>query len=127
MTDVKCRVETCYYWGTGDICKADTIMVDNNTIRRTATEAGNLDVNVGTTIRDRGQTGRTEATDLTAGSTTRGRTRDFEAGDLTTGTFGKVGTEQRTRTSGNRSDVQAKTSHETLCSTFRPKDSAPGH
>lgn len=105
MTDVKCKVESCYYWGTGDICKADTIMVDNNT----------------------GTGGRMEAGDLTVGAAGRGRTRGFEAGDLTTGGFTNVGTEQRTRTPGNRTDVQAKASHETLCSTFRPKDSAPRH
>lgn len=50
MTDVKCKVESCYYWGQGDICRADSIMVDNN--KRSAPlgrmEAGNLDVNENT-------------------------------------------------------------------------------
>lgn len=30
MTEVKCRVESCHYWGSGDICNAETIQVDNN-------------------------------------------------------------------------------------------------
>lgn len=51
MTEVKCKVETCYYWGRGDICKADSIMVDNNTsaVRRgtTGMEIGDLDTRIG--------------------------------------------------------------------------------
>lgn len=30
MTDVKCSVNSCTYWGTGNRCEADTIFVDNN-------------------------------------------------------------------------------------------------
>ena len=27
MTEVKCVVDSCTYWGKGDVCKADSIMV----------------------------------------------------------------------------------------------------
>ena len=33
MTDVKCKVSR-HYWGHGDICQADSIMVDCNNRRR---------------------------------------------------------------------------------------------
>jgi len=125
LTDVKCKVESCYYWGDGNICKADSIMVDNNLGQRAGIGTGNL--GVGTTGTTAGRTGRTEAGDLTVGSENKGRTRDFEAGDLTTGAFRDAQTEGRTKTSANRSDVLAKTSHETLCSTFRPKNTEPKH
>lgn len=28
MTNVKCSVENCYYYGEGNVCTADTIMVE---------------------------------------------------------------------------------------------------
>jgi hypothetical protein len=103
MTDVKCKVESCYYWGKGDVCKADTITVDNNT----------------------GTAGRMEAADLTVGPGTGERARDFEAGDLTTGPFTGPENRQGTRTAGGKTGVLARTSHETLCSTFKPKNAGP--
>lgn len=30
MTNVKCNVRSCHYWGNGNVCTADTITVDNN-------------------------------------------------------------------------------------------------
>lgn len=29
-TAVKCSVDSCYYWGSGNVCQADAIMVKNN-------------------------------------------------------------------------------------------------
>ena len=41
MTQVKCRVEPCFYWKDGDICGADSIMVDYNSQNATTRmEAG---------------------------------------------------------------------------------------
>ncbi len=138
MTDVKCKVQTCYYWGNNDVCKADTIMVDNNTGaagRTTPMETGTLDVNSpsgrgsrsarsesdrgSTDLGGRNRAGRVEAADLTVGSVIRGGTRDFEAGNLTAGNV--------TDTNKTQSQVHASTSHETLCSTFRPKGTEPKH
>jgi len=103
LTEVKCKVESCYYWGTGDVCKADTIVVDNNTMSRTGMEAGNLDV---------GNAGKE-----------RGR-RGFEAGELN---IGATGGRQTTGTNLGKNEILAKTSHETLCSTFRPKGTEAKH
>lgn len=86
MTEVKCRVKSCHYWQSGDICNADSITVDNNPV----------------------------------GLSKGNRTRDFEAGDLTAGTPGDISTGQKTRADTEDKNL-AKTSHETLCSTFRPK------
>lgn len=42
MTEVKCKVKSCHYWGNGDVCEAETIVVDNNHTNSTASriEAG---------------------------------------------------------------------------------------
>ncbi len=29
-TSVKCSVDSCYYWGSGNVCEANEIMVKNN-------------------------------------------------------------------------------------------------
>ncbi|HHW17439.1 MAG TPA: DUF1540 domain-containing protein [Firmicutes bacterium] len=108
MTEVKCKVRSCHYWGSGDVCEADTILVDNNLERKNTTkmEAGNLDI-------DRGTTG---GADRDYGTTKVGGTRaDFEAGDL-------GGT--ATRTAGTDESGLAYTSETTCCRTFRPKGSA---
>lgn len=101
MTDVKCKVKSCYYWNNGDVCQADSITVDNNLIGRASMEAGSLDV----------------TTTKTSG---RGRKADNEVGDLDVGRTTGISSEQGTRT-GTESQNVAKTSHETLCTTFRPK------
>ncbi|MEX0974406.1 MAG: DUF1540 domain-containing protein [Bacillota bacterium] len=104
MTDVKCKVQTCYYWGNNDICKADSILVDNNTVsggRSTPMETGNLEVSADSGRRNKESGGRSAS-------------RDFEVSDLDT----RTGSVTKTQ-----SQVQAHTSHETLCSTFRPKGS----
>jgi hypothetical protein len=31
VANVKCSVDECVYWGTGDVCEADTIEVNRNT------------------------------------------------------------------------------------------------
>jgi hypothetical protein len=43
VTDVKCKVSSCHYWGHGDICGADSIMVDYNRTRSFRMEVGSLD------------------------------------------------------------------------------------
>jgi len=122
VTDVKCKVRSCHYWGSGDVCKADTILVDNNVgeTRGTGMEAGNLDL-------DRGTYGTKRKPDFEAGTldynrddteaarTTYGaRTKTgFEAGDVTAGVY--QGT-----TTGRESQL-ASTSEATCCRTFRPK------
>ncbi|MDI3279923.1 MAG: DUF1540 domain-containing protein [Bacillota bacterium] len=30
MTDVRCSVDSCHYWGEGEVCTADSIWVKNN-------------------------------------------------------------------------------------------------
>jgi hypothetical protein len=30
MTNVRCSVNTCHYWGQGDVCRASDITVKNN-------------------------------------------------------------------------------------------------
>lgn len=112
MTDVKCKVKSCYYWDNGDVCKADTIMVDNNSLARGNVEAGG---------RNRGL----EVGELNIGAGRRDRDRDFEVGDLGGGA-GLQG-QERARTTRGESDLMARTSHETLCSTFRPRGSEPRH
>lgn len=34
MTGVSCYVDSCEYWGTGQVCKADQIVVDNSRGRK---------------------------------------------------------------------------------------------
>jgi hypothetical protein len=103
MTQVKCRVEPCFYWKDGDICGADSIMVDYNSQNATTTrmEAGDVDFNV------RGASGPARGF------------ADFETGDLT-------GTVRKTKTNKG-GDRKTKSSEETLCSTFRPKNAEPRH
>lgn len=81
MTDVKCKVESCHYWGHEDICEADSIVVDNN--------------------KKHGAFGKMEAGDLDVTDT---------AGRPTGG-------------AGRSSGMLANRSEETLCKTFRPKES----
>lgn len=47
MTEVKCSVDSCYYWGKGNVCQANTITVKNDTDRTYEVGAGgrrNLEV-----------------------------------------------------------------------------------
>ena len=30
MTKIRCKVNSCQYWGTGEVCQADSISVNNN-------------------------------------------------------------------------------------------------
>lgn len=118
MTEVRCKVSSCYYWGNNDICKADSIMVDNDTSavgRGVRMEAGDLDTNTG-----RGRNRRAGDRSIVTG---------FEAGDLDTridaqSDIKQSGTDVQ---SGSHSTNQAQTSHDTICSTFRPKASQPRH
>ena len=120
MTDVKCKVQTCYYWGDHDICKANSIMVENNTAsgrRGVGMEVGELDVDTGKGSRNRKAGDRSFATPT-------------ETGDLDTRIDAQSGIETRSATDvqpKHQGGVQAHSSDETACSTFRPKGSEPRH
>ena len=47
MTDVKCKVKSCHFWGPGDVCEADSIMVSNYVDDNSQMEIGDLDLNIG--------------------------------------------------------------------------------
>lgn len=103
MTQVKCKVEPCFYWKDGDICGADSIMVDYNSQNATTR------MEAGDDIAFHAREARTPARSF----------GDFETGDLS-GSFRK--------TKGNKgNEKEAKSSEETLCSTFRPKSMEPRH
>lgn len=141
MTDVKCKVKSCHYWDDGDICKADSIMVDNNPVARTNMEIGSMDLDTSATASGRGRSAGAGAkygdnAGTNAGSsgtytsasgrehttgTGRGRTTDAEVGDLSVGTTGVTGRQGTGAATTAPTQNSAKTSHETLCSTFRPK------
>ncbi len=100
MTQVKCKIKPCHYYGDGDICTADTILVDcNQKIDKSSpgTEASRMEV------------GRM---DLNLGGF---ESRANDPSTKTKSTSGKC----------DASDI--KTSEETLCSTFRPKGGGPRH
>lgn len=49
MTEVKCSVESCHYWGDGNICTADSIMVKNTLSSDTDDELHRIgDMEIGT-------------------------------------------------------------------------------
>lgn len=112
MTEVKCRVRSCHYWGNGDICEANKIEVDNRVGARTTMEVGELgadydrrqdrDASPGTTRAGARGTGGLEA---------RAKGTPMEVGELAPGAERRVG------------EPLASTSEEAVCRTFRPKGS----
>ncbi|MGE5528270.1 MAG: DUF1540 domain-containing protein [Patescibacteria group bacterium] len=40
MAKINCSVDSCTYWGKGDVCEADSIMVRNNQVQRYDMEIG---------------------------------------------------------------------------------------
>ncbi|MBO8126585.1 MAG: DUF1540 domain-containing protein [Firmicutes bacterium] len=40
-TGVKCTVDSCYYWGSGNVCEADEIEIKNN-VRNFNMEIGTM-------------------------------------------------------------------------------------
>lgn len=46
MTKVKCKVSSCHYWDQGDVCTADTILIDQDQMRTDTTrmEVSSLDI-----------------------------------------------------------------------------------
>ncbi len=40
--NVKCYVDSCYYWGQNNFCEAETIEVDNQTVGDRSMEIGSL-------------------------------------------------------------------------------------
>ncbi len=97
MTRVKCKVSSCHYWAPGDICTADTILVDHDKMRSDTTrmEASALNLNLDERLFDDSK-GSRELGDLD------------NLGDSTTLTD---------------SEKSATTSEATCCRTFRPKGS----
>lgn len=122
MPDVKCRVSSCYYWGTGDECHAESITVDNNTnaTYTSRMEAGDMDFDksYGTRKKDDFETGSLDYDRMdtgNAGKTYGARTsKTWETGNLE----GNVGQGIR----GGK--ALAYTSEATCCRTFRPKETA---
>ncbi len=119
MTDVRCNVKTCYYWGD-NLCKADSITVDNNmgsSRRGIGMEVGELEVDTQNRGRNRKAGDRSFAMPAETG--------DLDVRiDATSGMSTKSGTDVQSK---RQSGSQAHTSDETLCSTFRPKGSEPRH
>ncbi|HHY11802.1 MAG TPA: DUF1540 domain-containing protein [Firmicutes bacterium] len=101
MTDVKCKVSSCHYWASGDICEADTILIDQDQMRSDTTrmEASSLDLR---------SDNRFYGPESSRSRSPRDRSR-MEAG-LVGGTASK-------------SEHSARTSEATCCRTFRPKGS----
>ncbi len=44
ITGVKCTVNECAYWGSGDVCEADAIEVNRNAGRRGAARGADMEV-----------------------------------------------------------------------------------
>lgn len=102
MTDVKCKVNSCHYWGKGDICKADTILIDEDRMRHDSTrmEASSLEFDDDRRI-------LREDTHARIQKGRKGRSR------MEAGVVGSI--------SGKDESVQ--TSETTCCRTYRPKHS----
>ena len=66
MTEVKCKVSSCHYWGQGDVCKADTILIDQDQMRADTTRDSRLQRN-----RHTMETGTIGATDTPEGHSVR--------------------------------------------------------
>ena len=111
MTEVKCRVRSCHYWGTGDICQADKIEVDNAVGARTTMEVGELGPDRDRGISREANPGLTAAGVRGAGSVAEARTRGtpMEVGEMAPGAEKRAG------------GSLASTSEEAVCRTFRPK------
>ncbi|HHY35926.1 MAG TPA: DUF1540 domain-containing protein [Firmicutes bacterium] len=115
MTEVKCRVRSCHYWGNGDICEANKIEVDNRVGAKTAMEVGELGADYGRRQDREAAPGTTRAGARDAGGLVEGRARGtaMEIGELAPGAERRVG------------EPLASTSEEAVCRTFRPKGSTP--
>ncbi|HHY16818.1 MAG TPA: DUF1540 domain-containing protein [Firmicutes bacterium] len=105
MTDVKCKVSSCQYWGSGNRCEADSILVDHDQMRSdtTRTEVSSLDFDKDSRFFD-------------SQNPRDGRQYGVRSSDsrLDAGTLGGM-------TSQHKPDT--KTSEATCCRTFRPKGS----
>lgn len=115
MTEVKCRVKSCHYWGSGDVCEANKIEVDNAVGAKTTMEVGELGADRDRRVDREATPGTTGAGARGAGGLVEGRTRGtpVEAGELAPGAERRVG------------EPLASTSEEAVCRTFRPKGSGP--
>lgn len=47
MAEIKCSVRSCHYWGQGQVCQADSIMVKNNKPGDIDDELANPDMELG--------------------------------------------------------------------------------
>lgn len=101
MTEVKCKVSSCHYLGQGDVCKADTILIDQDRMRSDTTrmEVSSLDFPGDTGYLDRGGSGAHSQKDRHEAETGMAGTTDPGKGH------------------------SARTSEATCCRTFRPRGS----
>jgi len=100
LTEVKCKVSSCHYWGQGDVCEADTILIDQDQMKSDTTrmETSSLDFRS-----DR----------LFDQERSRSRSQS-DRQRMEAGTMGA------TESQGGHS---ARTSEATCCRTFRPRGS----
>lgn len=100
MTEVKCKVSSCHYWRQGDVCEADTILIDQDQMKSDTTrmETSSLDFRS-----DR----------LFDQERSRSRSQS-DRQRMEAGTMGA------TESQGRHS---ARTSEATCCRTFRPRGS----
>ncbi len=100
MTSVKCKVNSCHYWGHGNVCKADTILIDQDQMRTDTTRLESS-VELDSDSRELIQKSR------------KSRSRQGEMRMET----GIVGADASTK------GHSVRTSEATCCRTFRPKHS----
>lgn len=100
MTEVKCKVSSCHYWRQGDVCEADTILIDQDQMKSDTTrmEASSLDFRSDRLFDQERSRSRSQ--------------RDRQK--MEAGTMGA------TESQGGHS---ARTSEATCCRTFRPRGS----
>lgn len=94
-TGVKCTVNECVYWGSGNVCEADAIEVNRNPAQRGAARGAGMEV---------GRIGER------AGARGAARGADVEAGRL--GERAEAPGEGR---------FAALASEHTMCKTFKPR------
>jgi hypothetical protein len=101
LTEVKCKVSSCHYWGQGDICEADTILIDQDQMRSDTTrmEVSSLEF-----------PGDRQSLDQQRSRTRSQRDRHR----METGMIGAT---------DSRKGHSARTSEATCCRTFRPRGS----
>jgi hypothetical protein len=121
VTEVKCKVKSCQYWGNGDICVADSIMVDNHRLGSSISrmEVGDLNLNTRRSRQERDSS----AQNLSSRASNGNQNRASQFGDYEIGDLNAQSSDLLKQNAG--SGDQASTSEETVCRTFRPKGTPP--